>query len=245
MPGSIRAAQLWAAIAVFGMLTCSGLYLSPVTARSEDAASNAPAAAPENSQEPPKAAAPAFSDETRIVTETETVSHGMKLLTSPKLRQGLSIVKQEGRKGIRKHVYRVVFRDGKEVSRTRTRTQWAVRPADRIIMVGAQKNLPSRGFFSGRKVLDMIATGYDPGPKSCGPRATGRTALGLRAGYGVVAVDPRYIPLGTRLYIEGYGYAVAADVGGKIKGNRIDLGHDTYRKAFGVGVRKVKVHILD
>ena len=58
-------------------------------------------------------------------------------------------------------------------------------------------------------------------------------------------MDPRYIPLGTRLYIEGYGHAVAGDTGSAIKGNRIDLGQDTRYSAEKVGRRSVVVHILN
>jgi 3D (Asp-Asp-Asp) domain-containing protein len=52
---------------------------------------------------------------------------------------------------------------------------------------------------------------------------SGRTATGMPVGHGVVAVDPSVIPLGTRLYVPGYGNGVAADVGGGIKGDSIDL----------------------
>lgn len=62
--------------------------------------------------------------------------------------------------------------------------------------------------------VSMVCTAY------C---LTGRTASGGRACRGVVAVDPRHIPLGTRLYIPGYGFAVARDTGRAIKGHRIDL----------------------
>ena len=72
-----------------------------------------------------------------------------------------------------------------------------------------------------------------------------KTATGTRAVRGVVAVDPRVIPLGTKLYIEGYGYAVAADTGGAIKGNRIDLVMNTVRECRKFGRRQVKVHILN
>jgi 3D (Asp-Asp-Asp) domain-containing protein len=91
----------------------------------------------------------------------------------------------------------------------------------------------------------MIATAYDPGPLSCGPYADGRTAIGLRAGHGVVAVDPNVIPLRARLYIEGYGPAIAGDVGGAIKGNRIDLGYNSRRAALQFGRRPVTVWVLD
>jgi 3D (Asp-Asp-Asp) domain-containing protein/uncharacterized protein YabE (DUF348 family) len=88
--------------------------------------------------------------------------------------------------------------------------------------------------------LDMLATAYDPHCYGC----SGITAIGLPAGYGVVAVDPRVIPLGTRLYIQGYGPAIAGDTGGAIKGYRIDLGFNSYASAIDFGERPVRVYVL-
>ena len=67
---------------------------------------------------------------------------------------------------------------------------------------------------TGKRQLTVSATCYD---------LSGRTATGMPVGQGVVAVDPSVIPLGTRLYVPGYGHGVAADVGGGIKGDVIDL----------------------
>jgi 3D (Asp-Asp-Asp) domain-containing protein len=60
----------------------------------------------------------------------------------------------------------------------------------------------------------------------------------------VIAVDPKVIPLGTKVYVEGYGEAVAGDTGGAIKGNKIDVHMSTKQKATNWGVRTVKVQIL-
>ncbi|WP_270278902.1 peptidoglycan-binding protein [Veillonella parvula] len=90
------------------------------------------------------------------------------------------------------------------------------------------------------KVLTMEASGYssqDPGNGKY-------TATGSRLRKGLVSVDPKLIPLGTRLYIEGYGYAVADDVGGAIKGHRIDLAFDSRAEALQFGRQSVKVYIL-
>lgn len=81
----------------------------------------------------------------------------------------------------------------------------------------------------------MEATAYSGG---------GTTASGMAAAVGRVAVDPRVIPLGTRLYIESYGYAVAADTGGAIKGNRIDLYMNSESACNSFGRRNVTVHVL-
>ena len=69
-------------------------------------------------------------------------------------------------------------------------------------------------------------------------------ATGSRLKKGIVSVDPRLIPLGTRLYVEGYGYAVADDVGGAIKGHRIDLAYDSRSEALQFGRQTVKVYVL-
>lgn len=62
---------------------------------------------------------------------------------------------------------------------------------------------------------------------------------------GLVAVDPSVIPLGTRLYIKGYGYAIADDIGSAIRGNTIDLAFDSRRDALNFGVQRVTVYIVE
>jgi len=88
--------------------------------------------------------------------------------------------------------------------------------------------------------MQMVATAYTPYCYGC----SGITATGRPAGRGIVAVDPRVIPLGTRLYIPGYGYAIAGDTGGAIVGYRIDLGYTSYRDAMQFGRRAVTVYRL-
>jgi len=98
------------------------------------------------------------------------------------------------------------------------------------------------------KVLDMVATAYAPGPHDNGKWGN-LTYMGTQVRPGVIAVDPRVIPLGTRVYIEfadGRGmYAVAEDTGGAIKGNRIDIAMWTVAEAYEFGIQKVKVYVLN
>lgn len=91
------------------------------------------------------------------------------------------------------------------------------------------------------RVLVMVATAYSPEE----PGLTDTTASGLKAQRGVVAVDPRVIPLGTRVHVEGYGNAIAADTGSAIKGMRIDLCFDTLAECNAYGRRTVRVTILE
>ena len=72
----------------------------------------------------------------------------------------------------------------------------------------------------------------------------GRTASGLPVGVGVIAVDPTVIPLGTRVFVPGYGPAVAADVGTAIKGNIIDLWMPTHRAGARLGAAHRHDHRL-
>ncbi|MDD3818767.1 MAG: 3D domain-containing protein [Actinomycetota bacterium] len=93
---------------------------------------------------------------------------------------------------------------------------------------------------------DMVATAYYAHGKGGNDiNGNGITAIGLRARKGIVAVDPRVIPLGTRLYIPGYGEALAADTGGWIKNNRIDLCFETMEDCYRYGRRKIKVYLVE
>jgi len=93
----------------------------------------------------------------------------------------------------------------------------------------------------GAKTLTMVATGYCPCAKCNWPYVGQPSYLGYPLGRGIVAVDPNVIPMGSKLYIEGYGEGIAADQGGAIKGNRIDLCFDTHQEALNWGIRTVKV----
>ncbi|MDU4731071.1 3D domain-containing protein [Finegoldia magna] len=95
---------------------------------------------------------------------------------------------------------------------------------------------------SGRTIT-MRSTAYTSDPSENGGYST--TAMGTAIRYGVAAVDPNVIPLGTRLYIEGYGYARAEDTGGAIKGNKIDLVFGSKAQSNNWGRRTVRVTILN
>ncbi|AJQ26444.1 3D domain-containing protein [Pelosinus fermentans] len=98
------------------------------------------------------------------------------------------------------------------------------------------------------KVLDIKATAYSPGPLD-NDQWGDKTYLGTTIRPGVVAVDPKVIPLGSRLYVEypdGHGeYAVAEDTGGAIKGNRIDIAIMNRDKATEFGIKPVKVYVVN
>ena len=91
-----------------------------------------------------------------------------------------------------------------------------------------------------RKLWTMETTGYSP----TDPGVTGVTYTGIPMQKGVIAVDPLIIPLGTRMYVMGYGEGIAADIGSAIKGNKIDLAFSNRGQALQWGRRRVHVYIL-
>ena len=78
-----------------------------------------------------------------------------------------------------------------------------------------------------------------------GGGASGHTSVGLWPKRGIVAVDPRVIPYYTKLYIPGYGMAIAGDTGGAIVGTRIDLFMDSLYECYQWGRRDVEIYILE
>lgn len=90
-------------------------------------------------------------------------------------------------------------------------------------------------------VVYVEATAYSPED----PGLSHRTASGTRVRRGVIAVDPRFIPLGTRVIIPGYGEAIAEDIGADIKGNLIDVAFDTRAEALAFGRQELEIFIIE
>ncbi|HHT48425.1 MAG TPA: DUF348 domain-containing protein [Firmicutes bacterium] len=186
---------------------------------------------------------------TETVTEEREIEPKVGYINDPNLDKGKQRVVNPGEPGILAVDYSVVYEDGIEVSRTPLGER-VVKPAvKKIIAQGTRPVVYTATVGRGKiirytDVLTMEATAYEPGPQSCGIYADGYTYTGKKATYGIAAVDPKVIPLGTKLYVEGYGFAAAEDIGSEIKENRIDVCYDTVREALLWGRKKVKVYIL-
>ncbi len=158
------------------------------------------------------------------------------------MNRGTSKITQTGKDGLVRKTFLKTYENGVEVSNELIHEEILQKPVDQIVHIGTGGTITREGkTVRFTRVLDMIATGYWGDPAW----STGYTAIGMKARKGLVAVDPRVIPLRTWVYVEGYGFAYAADVGGAIKGNRIDLCFDNADDAWAVGRRRVTVYVLD
>ena len=176
-------------------------------------------------------------------TRSEKIRAGVQYEFSRSLRPGRLVRARDGVDGVVKRTYRVTYANGKAIAKELLK-EATKEPQPTVFLMG-RGGLPSdRGSFTCKKVLEMSATAYDPSPRCNGRGSHGRTRTGARATYGVVAVDPRVIPLGSIVFVEGYGLALACDTGSAIKGNRIDLCYDSGRVADNFGRQKVRVHVL-
>ncbi|MDD4663874.1 MAG: 3D domain-containing protein [Caldisericia bacterium] len=131
--------------------------------------------------------------------------------------KGLKAIWQPGENGKLRKRFRNKIVDGELVQ---TQVLWKKTlkpPVKEIIALGTAQ-------FSGPylKKIRMCASSYNPTVAQCDSDPF-TTATGRRVRFGIVAVDPKVIPLHTKLYVSGYGYAIAADTGGAIKNNKIDL----------------------
>ncbi len=156
---------------------------------------------------------------------------------NPDLPIGTTNVLQEGRIGKVAKVERQVFH-GEKLEYNHIVSEQVIQTAiDEIIEEGTQDVVEGYNFTHS---LEMRVTAYTPFDPGC----TGITATGTTARHGVVAVDPSVIPLGTKVYVSGYGIAIAEDTGGAIKGNRLDVCFSSREAALEWGVRNVTVYII-
>lgn len=157
------------------------------------------------------------------------------------LEKGIEGIFEEGRDGLKKAEMAVRYEDGVEVAAQILSEQVIDEPKPQVVHVGTRETVNTdRGTLRFKRVMSMEATAYTPTDGSW----HGITASGIPARRGIVAVDPRVIPLGTRVYIPGYGLALAADTGGAIIGDKIDLCVEDLGEAWEFGRRPVSVYII-
>jgi uncharacterized protein YabE (DUF348 family) len=135
-----------------------------------------------------------------------------------------------GQNGVDAREYQVTYEDGQEVARTLLREWTAADPQDAVVYYSGAPAAAAAGMpddLQVVKVMHVYATWYNPASagKSSSSPSYGMTSTGVPVTRGIVAVDPSVIPYGTRMYIPGYGFGEAADCGGGVKGNMIDLGY--------------------
>ncbi len=193
----------------------------------------------------------------RILKVNTEIPYTTKTVADTSMSISDSKIVTKGVNGIDCQTYEVLTHNGVEVSRVLLSTERVQEPITEVKAVGTKGGRVTKKAddFSYSKLITCSATAYDLSFQSCGKRPGDRgygiTASGTYAKPGTVAVDPRVIPLGTRMYIESsdgsfvYGYCVAEDTGGAIKGNKVDLFFNTNAECMQFGRRSVNVYILD
>ncbi len=174
----------------------------------------------------------------KIVSTTQSIPYETVERTTKDLAPGETRVVQEGKNGTKTIVNKQIYEGSTLVSTEFVEEKIVTEPVDKIVEVGAQNVING---YTYSKAISVRATAYTPYDAGC----TGITATGMKAGRGVVAVDPSVIPLGSKVYVPGYGVAIAADTGGAIKGNRLDVCVNSVSEAYSWGVRNVTVYVLE
>ncbi|KUO78401.1 MAG: hypothetical protein APF81_16875 [Desulfosporosinus sp. BRH_c37] len=191
-------------------------------------------------------------DVVRVEHKTVSTTQSLDFITTRKndisLPNTYVQTKQEGKPGEKETIFDVVYENGKEISRKILSETVTKKPTDKIVVVGTFPLMPiSRGGqqLDYKKVIKVKSTAYYA-VNGIGKTYTSTGARAIRnpEGYSTIAVDPKVIPYGTKLFVEGYGFAIAADTGLAIRGNWIDVFFNTYREACNWSVKYVKVYIL-
>lgn len=209
--------------------------------------------------------------DTKIEYEQYDVSYETNFVYNSDLYEGSEVIIQEGKNGVRSVKREKRYENGMEVSDRVLYDIIEVEPTAKIIEKGSKKrevvhvessnsrSMVSSAYENGSKINFLgqeysisytkfveATAFYNSGSNGNHTTATGNPTVYNPSGWSTIAVDPKVIPLGTRVYIEGYGFGVAHDTGGAIKGDIIDVFMPNRDAAYTWGRKKgVKIYILN
>lgn len=199
---------------------------------------------------------------TRVEKTTETKKETVKFETKEEkdssLSSGQSVTKIEGKNGEKEVTVETVKENGKVVSETKTAEKVVTEPVAKVVSVGTKvesvavsttsttpttTSTATQTAVSGRQIT-VDAVSYSLGYGHDGQWGRGASGMALGPGVKAIAVDPNVIPLGSRVYVPGYGEAIAADTGTAIKGNIIDVFMSRYADSLAWGRKTITITIL-
>ena len=190
----------------------------------------------------------------------EPANFAVETKSDSSLLKGREKIVQQGEKGTVSRKFEVLKENGEEVSRKVIEEKTIKEPKKKIVAIGtktmvasaAKSNSASKSVSRNNstapaegKEFYVTATAYTAECNGCS--GITRTGINLRSNPNmkVIAVDPSVIPLGSKVWVEGYGHAIAGDTGGAIKGMKIDLHVPTKEAAYKFGRKKVKIKVID
>lgn len=180
--------------------------------------------------------------EEKFATTSAEIKFETEYKDDPEVEAGIDTVVNEGKQGKKITTTKITFYNGEELGQDVVDIK-IEKPVNKLISRGTKivwRTMQTpEGEIRYWKKMRVYATHYDSRCPGCNET----TAIGMRAGKGVIAVDPSVIKLRSNVYVPGYGKAVAGDTGGAIKGNIIDLGFDDARTA-GWSARYVDIYLL-
>ncbi|MFJ7186984.1 ubiquitin-like domain-containing protein [Lysinibacillus xylanilyticus] len=182
----------------------------------------------------------------------ESLDFAIEKKQDASLQQGKQKVVTAGQNGLVTKTYEVVKENGQVVAKNLQSKNVVKESKKQVVAVGTKTVVASAATVSrgssepaSGKEFYVTATAYTPNCTGCsGISATGIN-LKSNSGLKVIAVDPSVIKLGSKVWVEGYGTAIAGDTGGAIKGNRIDILVQSESQASNWGVRKVRIKVLN
>ncbi len=187
-----------------------------------------------------------------IVKKKEEVKFGLVRKADNALASGQEKVVNKGKNGTVERTYEVTFENGVEVNSSLLEESVVEPKLDEVVAYGTVQTVSRGGLnFRPRQILENVrVTMYSAGAEHTGKTVNdpgyGITYTGTKVQEGrTIAVDPRVIPLGWWVYIDGFGFRRAEDIGGGVKGNSIDIYTDNNQQALNFGAKRgYKVYVI-
>ena len=168
--------------------------------------------------------------------EYEKIPFEITINEDDNLSKGETKIDQEGKDGEKEMIYELIYEDGKLVDKNLVSEKVVNSPTNKVIKKGIKEEIMVASRGSNSRQMSVVSTAY----------ATGTiTATGTKPKWGTIAVDPKIIPYGTKVYIPQFGRTfIANNTGGAIKGNKIDIFMNTKKECYNWGRRTIEIQIL-